>query len=302
MITYTNLGKRGNLGNQLFQIAATIGIANKNHQDYCFPKWKYSIYFEKELPICNPDKKQYQTFKEKQFEYQNIVLNRGEYNLIGWFQSEKYFDIKQVKDQFRFKKYLVHSITNKYGFLLNSKHILISIRRGDFVNHPYYFQLSYKYYFLAIIENFPDWESRNLIFTSDDIDYCKRHYSFLKNSYFLDDLNAIEQLAFGSLATDFIISNSTFSWWLAWLGEKMNSIIIRPEKNFRGEYATINNDKDYFPSRWQTYKVGATINSKYLNLIIKGEFFRLIDNTNSFFQKKKKFSKKAIKRIIGYNW
>jgi hypothetical protein len=39
MITYSNLGKKGDLGNQLFQIASIIGIAEKNHQEYCFPIW-----------------------------------------------------------------------------------------------------------------------------------------------------------------------------------------------------------------------------------------------------------------------
>jgi hypothetical protein len=39
MITYSNLGKKGDLGNQLFQIASIIGIAENNHQEYCFPIW-----------------------------------------------------------------------------------------------------------------------------------------------------------------------------------------------------------------------------------------------------------------------
>ena len=52
MITNTNLGKHGEFGNQLFQIAAVIGTALKNDTDFNFFKWKglisnteYSKYF-----------------------------------------------------------------------------------------------------------------------------------------------------------------------------------------------------------------------------------------------------------------
>ena len=46
MITYRNLGKYGRLGNSLFQLAATIGIARDKETDVRFPAdWIYRPYF-----------------------------------------------------------------------------------------------------------------------------------------------------------------------------------------------------------------------------------------------------------------
>ncbi|MFV8279922.1 alpha-1,2-fucosyltransferase, partial [Christiangramia marina] len=282
MIIYSKLGKKGNLGNQLFQIASTLGIAEANNQEAGFPRWEYSNFFENNLPKIDKQK-DFIMIKEPSFNYNDLVLRGANYDLDGWYQSEKYFKIQQIRKYFKFKESLIQKIKIKYSFLLNSEHILISVRRGDFVHHPYYFQLSYKYYFLAILENFPDWKLRKLIFTSDDINYCKKHFAFLENSYFLDDLKPVEQLVFGYLSKDFIISNSTFSWWLAWFGEKEDSIIIRPQQNFRGDFAKRNNDKDYFPERWVQFKTSKnSISLNYIGLILKGDFFRIIDYSRFF--------------------
>ncbi len=45
MINFNKLGLFGRLGNQMFQIASTIGIAKKNGQDYGFNYWIYQKYF-----------------------------------------------------------------------------------------------------------------------------------------------------------------------------------------------------------------------------------------------------------------
>jgi hypothetical protein len=54
----------------------------------------------------------------------------------------------------------------------------------------------------------------------------------------------------GSLCDDYIIGNSTFSWWTAWLGEKKESKVVRPFSNFDGLKSKELDDKDYFPERW----------------------------------------------------
>lgn len=299
MIIYSRLGKKGNLGNQLFQIASTIGIATKNGHEFAFPEWQYSNYFVYNFPLYD-SRLNYQSLREKSYQYSEIELKNGNYDLIGWFQSEKYFNVELTKTYLKFQPELVKGVVEKYKNALTKKNILISVRRGDFVNHPYYFQLDYTYYFLAITTQFPDWRERNLIFTSDDIHYCKSHFKFLKNAIFVEKSNAIEQLVLGGLCDDFIISNSTFSWWQAWLGERETTKIIRPIQNFRGKFKAENNDKDYFPDRWiifnpKSYK----IKSKYLLLVVKGEFFKFMDLMYYYYKVLVKQIKKKIKKLIG---
>lgn len=298
MITFSRLGKKGNLGNQLFQIASTIGITQQNNQEFSFPKWEYSIYFTKKIPEIKINENFY-IIKEESFKYTELKLKNENYDLDGWFQSEKYFNNINTKELFLFEEQFISNLVKKHKFLFKKKTILISIRRGDFINHPYYFQLSFKFYFLAIIKNFPDWEKRNLIFTSDDIAYCKYHFSFLKNAFFLEGLTAIEQLALGSQCDDFVISNSTFSWWLAWLGEKRNSKIIRPIKNFRGQFAMKNSDSDYFPSRWISFDDNSySLGSKYFSLMIKAFFYNLVVNTKYRYSNCSKIIKKYIRWFL----
>lgn len=299
MIIYSRLGKKGNLGNQLFQIASTIGIATKNSHEFAFPEWKYATYLKFNFPLYDPNKR-YKVLKELGYHYSDIEIKEGCYDLNGWFQSEKYFNRELLKTYLKFKPELITKVQEKYKDGLSNKNILISVRRGDFVNHPYYFQLDYKYYFLAITTQFPDWQTRNLIFTSDDISYCKKHFGFLKNAIFIEKTDIIEQLILGSLCNDFVISNSTFSWWQAWLGEKEETNIIRPIQNFRGKFRAENDDKDYFPERWIVFDPSLyKIRLKYSRLIIKGEFLKLIDLTSHYYKFSIKKVKKKTKKLIG---
>lgn len=251
MITFSKLEKKGHLGNQLFQIASTMGIAIKNNQDFCYPKWSYNDHFKTPLPLSKGS--EWISYKEKQFHYEPIKLDAENYDLEGWFQSEKYFDIEKTKKYFQFENVLLNTVKSKYQEAFTKKTILISIRRGDFVDHPDYFQLPIQFYIQGLIANFPDWITSNLIVLSDDIEYCKFHFSFLNNAFFANDLSAIEQLALGSLCDDFIISNSTFSWWCAWLGEKKNSKVVRPLHYFTASKRAKDDDKDYFPDRWVVF-------------------------------------------------
>lgn len=276
MLTFSKLSKKGNLGNQLFHIASTIGLASKHQQTYSFPEWEYTKYFDFEIPIT-PEAIKFKYRKEKNYHYYDWdLLKDKNYDIEGWLQSEKYFDIPLTRQIFRFKEDFIQNLRTNYNFLFNKKNILITVRRGDFIHHPFYYQLSYKFYFLALIESFPDWQERNLVFTSDDIDYCKYHFDFLPNSFFLEKLSAIEQLALGSQMDDYIISNSTFSWWVAWLGENSQTKIIRPLKKFRGIKSTLSDEQDFFPERWTVFTHrGRRVPTQYFKLIFKGNLFLL---------------------------
>jgi hypothetical protein len=285
MLTFKSLGKRGNLGNQLFQIASTVGLAQIFGKEFAFPIWEYSRYFKFESPILNPSIQLKKIIDDKFF-FHEWEIEEGNYDINGDLQSEKYFDIQKTKEIFAFKEEFTNPLFEHYNYLFDKKTIFISVRRGDFVNHPHYYQLSYRYYFLALKEVFPDWHERNLIFLSDDINYCKFHFEFLENAFFLENLSPIEQLAISSRGNDFIISNSTFSWWMAWLAERKTSRIVRPLKNFRGKFLKNNDDRDYFPERWIVFDYKKyKMDSKYFTLIIKGEYYKRKEYLKSLMEK-----------------
>jgi hypothetical protein len=255
MIGFSRLEQKGNIGNQLFQIVSTIGIATENNQEYVFPKWKYSSYFKNSLPELGREGiREFKNVKEDSSIYQKFILTEGNYDLEGWLQSEKYFDINKAKYFLTFNESIIDSLKQKYSSALEKKTLLISIRRGDFVDHPDFYQLPFHYYLTALVEHFPDWREYSIFVFSDDIEYVKYHFDYADNFYFNDNLTVIEQLALSTLCENFIISNSTFSWWCAWLGEKENSKIVRPYYNFTPEMRKTSDDIDFFPRRWIRHK------------------------------------------------
>lgn len=273
MIVFSHIGKKGNLGNQLFQIASTIGIAKKNGHTFLFPYWVYSNFFEFPIPMGKIDANDYELLEYKKFEYCSKKIGEGNYDIRGWLQTEKYFNIPMTRHYFTFKKSIRNKLLEKYAFLFTKHTILITIRRGDFVKNPKFYQLPYKYYFLAILKFFPKWEKSILVFMSDDINYCKKHFKSLNNAFFIDSISPMEQLILGSNCDDFIISNSTFSWWVAWLGEKKTSKIICPIRNFSKKY-TLENDKDFYPDRWLKFDYkNISIPNKYYKIIFIGELY-----------------------------
>lgn len=304
MITFLNLGKRGNLGNQLFQIASTIGIAQENKHTYGFPKWDYANYFQSNFEIVSEDDN-WNKINEEHYNFYEWIITDERSNLSGWLQTEKYFLNSNIKEVFKFKTEFEENLLQKFKYLFTQKTILVTVRRGDFVNNPIFFQLSYKYYLTALLSHFENLNQYNIIFTSDNIKYCKNHFSFLPNVFFLENLSPIEQMCLGSKFDNYIISNSTFSWWMAWLGEKKETKIIRPIQVFDNEYLKIYNEVDFYPNRWTQHdEKQFAIPDKFIKLKLYGSFNIMCTKIDYFFKSNnRKITKKIknrIKKIIKY--
>lgn len=255
MITYSRLGgpKRGNLGNHLFQIASTIGMALKYGHEYAFPQWQYSEYFANPLPTGG--RFEAWPVAEQRFTYydEDQLKDRTDnFDIDGWRQSEKYWEGQEwyIRNRFIFETTFLMETRKRFKEALHRPAIAISVRRGDFVDNPNYDQLPVRYYLLALLEGIPDWRDYNVIMFSDDMDYCRVQFEGIPNVHYADG-NAIEQLCLMTQCRHFVVSNSTFSWWGAWLGEQEGSIVIRPPLNFAGPLAQQNSEVDYWPSRWR---------------------------------------------------
>ena len=242
------VGHHGRTGNQLFQIMSVMGLAEKYGAQAVFPKWDHAQYFE--TPISHGEM-QPTVVKETQFNYYDWNLTKS-CDIFGYLQSEKYFGSTKLK----LKPQFVEDC-KKVMPIFDKKVICIQVRRGDYVGNTNYYQIPATFYMDALLTHFPDWKDYNLLFMSDDIEYCRTHFECLPNAYFSTNSEMCD-LALGSACDHYIISNSTFGWWCAWLGEKPGTKIIHSGRLMDGDLAKANpNQEDFRPERWINFKKDA---------------------------------------------
>jgi hypothetical protein len=239
-VTFRRLGRRGRLGNQLFQIAATIGVARRNQCKFVFPRWDSAHYFANPVPQSRLlALRRTEKYREQSFlTYQPITIHRSTC-LDGNFQSAKYFDhcADEVRHWFAAAPALAEKIRGRFQHLLEQNTCSVHVRRGDYINDAAvvatYIDLTATGYYQRAIEQFGA-DTKFLVF-SDDIAWCKQRFPDSR-FVFIEGQQPIEDLFLMSLCRGNIIANSTFSWWAAWLNQHSAKKVLAPQQWFKGDW------------------------------------------------------------------
>jgi hypothetical protein len=237
VITFPALGTIGRLGNHLFQMAATIGLALEHHEEFGFPRWEYEGEFR--IHGCFRDKlPEGPDYREPRYCYDPIPYQSG-LRLQGFFQSEKYF--------IRYQGLVRDLLTPKICVEQKPDTASVHVRRGDYLllqdKHPV---LGPEYYEAAVSRLQSLGISRFLVF-SDDLPWCREYFTPPVFEV-IRDLSPIDQLALTIGCGHHIMANSTFSWWGAWLDPKPGKIVIAPKRWFGP--AVERDTKDQIPESW----------------------------------------------------
>jgi hypothetical protein len=242
------LGELGSLGNQLFQIAATIGIARGNGCPFVFPPWPPSRHFEFPIPQSRFIR-QFERRVTRTFAYEEIMIDRAT-ELRGYFQSERYFTHceEEVRHYFTPHHALAHLLERQFGDLMATKTCSVHVRRADYIGDSAWPELAAGDYYEHAMSQF-DSDTTFLIF-SDDIDWCKQRFRD-RSIVFVEALSAVEDLFLMARCKGHIIANSTFSWWGAWLDPNPNKKVIAPLRWFGGRHA--DPAIPYRPNRFSGY-------------------------------------------------
>ncbi len=232
---------QGRLGNQLFQIAATMNLAEElKTEPIFFLKLKnpdlqndlmrnYQWVYPK-IPLRNLRYPASFEYKELDYHYSEIPLI-DDMRIVGFFQSEEYFKKHKEKiiPYFLPTKRRVDALYAKHPWLKKentvSVHLRCYFKEGEEVIN--YWAVLSKDYFLKAMALFP--KESHFVFFSDDIEYCKKLFKDeVENAHFIKGQTWVDDFYMMGLCRDNIISNSSFSWWAAYLNQNSEKKVVAP--------------------------------------------------------------------------
>lgn len=171
---------------------------------------------------------------DKVFKYTpNVLENSKDCYLDGYWQTEKYFKTfsDEIESTFTFKKNL--SEKTKESLKHISKSASIHVRRGDYLNGSLHDVCTKKYFNSAIDYAINECKIQQLFVFSNDLEWCKTNLDTKNLKVIFVDWNTGENswqdMYMMSQCTVNIISNSSFSWWAAWLNNNKEKTIIAPQ-------------------------------------------------------------------------
>ena len=150
---------------------------------------------------------------------------------IGYYQSETYFEkySEAIKSLFGAPLDFIQRIRTEIPVIFQKKVTVINVRRGDYLIYSDYHPVLSADYIHKATYLIP---TEHYLIASDDIEWCKKNLSLGDNVTFLEGYKSHEQLWIMSLCHNYIISNSSFSWWAAYLSRYKDKIVIAPETWF----------------------------------------------------------------------
>lgn len=223
-----------------------LPIAKKNIEEkYLTPKQNI-----KELLHLVNKKKHYW---ENHFGFnKEVFIKNSNTYFFGYWQSEKYFAniANEIIDDFTLKHPVLKSSLRLYNDIVSKNAVCINFRRTDFLNNALGVT-SMEYYEKAIsyiIDNVAD---PYFFVYSDDIAWCHQNFFITQPFSIIDHTHKGEK--FGNYfllmqsCKHFIIPNSSFAWWAAWLAKHPNKIVIAPSIWFVNAN---HNTSDLIPEQW----------------------------------------------------
>jgi len=253
----------GQLGNQLFIIAATMNVALSHGATAVFPDFltpsgpefglekNYEAIFS-HLNAGPAPGEIFYYYREPAFTYTPIFYHDN-MEMRGWFQSEKYFlpHKEQILELFAPSSEIMAYLRSKYAHIIDHpKTVSIHVRsylKEDPLQKIYISYDTDMGYYKKAMDLFPD--DTLFVLFSPNIEQSKRLFANIgKNICYIEGEKDYHDLYLMSLCKHNIICNSTFSWWAAYLNENPNKKVIAPPLWFSQEYG--HDTSDLIPSGW----------------------------------------------------
>lgn len=240
----------GGLGNQFFIYSSARGISRKailninwynsnmdcTSREYALDKYNIILptisktelelnKLKRKFQILLGDRNGY-IYHEREFgvfdEY--VASGKAEY-LNGYWQNIKYFEhiIPELKKELTYKMPLSQKAAYSIEQVKNCNSVAVHVRRGDYIKLQDYYCLPTIAFYAEAVEilNSEIGDCKLFIF-SDDINWCREAFSGFNDAIFIDSGcsdSMYEEFEIMQNCKHFVIPNSTFSWWAAFLSE-----------------------------------------------------------------------------------
>ena len=214
-------GYFGFLGNQMFQYAAVRALSLARGVKAGFPANKPNLHALFPLKADLHSREWPMKYRERGFHFFPDFWDAPDgTQLHGYFQSEKYFapHAAQIRQEFSFEERTV----------FDKPTVAVHVRRGDYLSFPEHHPPLTMDYYSRAMERFPG--LRFLVF-SDDPGWCLLNFDRERCRTIVGQ-TAIQDMALMASCDHFIIANSSFSWWGAWLGRNPEKRVVAPAKWF----------------------------------------------------------------------
>lgn len=229
----------GGVGNQLFGWALGVSLARKNSVT---PFYDISAFNTRnprefglnELQIQAPTKKAIRKatarIQESSLEFDSSILNAGVGSYLeGYFQSYKYFsesenEIRESLLEVRKRHFNWYREVGPFN--------AIQYRRGDYLNdhnRNFHGVLDDEYFLKGVRFIQEKSSTTKFVIFSDSMEHASELVKKIPNSTLdLVEDSPLDTLMRMSFASNFVISNSTFGWWSAWLGNPEAESVVAP--------------------------------------------------------------------------
>lgn len=241
---------QGRLGNQLFQYAFAIATSKKLDTHYfinedCAEDIVKKYFDLHELTSTKIQNKLllslfaykafdvvYQTSTDEVDAVLKKIDNRKFYE--GYFQSTKYFEPYEnlIKKNFTIKKRYKKAFKEKYGYLNDQKYIAIHCRLGDYLTWKHDAlnlenSVMDEVYYSKALSLIEDSNQLPIVVVTDDPQNLGSVYPSLSKYQVVSDSEIVDFQVLLN-ASKIVVTNSSFSWWAAYLNTIPLKTVIAP--------------------------------------------------------------------------
>ncbi len=243
---------------QLNTLNISAGIASPEEiaSTFCLQETLWGLAWSKLRQVVGFPRATMVTERHFHFDPRVLSAPRQSY-LVGYWQSEKYFD--EVSDALRREFTCREPLSGENRRVAEAigacNSVSVHVRRGDYVTNPASSEThgvcGMDYYHPCVEELCRTVPEPHLFLFSDEPEWVEAHFATGLPTTVVGHNGpelAHEDLRLMSLCRHNIIANSSFSWWGAWLNQNHGKIVFAPKKWLRDER---HDTSDVVPAAWR---------------------------------------------------